>query len=104
MNIVEAFASNTILGIAELIHSLFWIYSWILIISILLTWVRPDPYHPVVVFLTRATEPVLGWFRRKMPFLVMGGFDLSPIVVFLLLKMLDGIIYGTLLAAARGVN
>jgi YggT family protein len=27
------------------------------------------------------TEPVFRWLRRRFPFLVMGGLDLSPLVV-----------------------
>ena len=38
--------------------SVIFLYKWIVIISALLTWVRPDPYNPIVQMLYRLTEPV----------------------------------------------
>ncbi|SNR61345.1 YggT family protein [Humidesulfovibrio mexicanus] len=56
-------------------------YMWVVIVSALLSWVNPDPYNPIVRFLRNATEPLYWRIRRWMPFVVVGGFDLSPIVV-----------------------
>ena len=55
------------------------IYSWILIIRAILSWVNPNPYNPVVQILYRITEPVLAPVRRVVP--PVGGLDLSPLVV-----------------------
>jgi YggT family protein len=62
---------------------------WIVIIAALLSFVRPDPHNPVVQILYRLTEPVLDFIRRKMPFVVFSGVDLSPLVVILGLQLLD---------------
>lgn len=64
-------------------------YFWVVIISALMTWVRPDPYHPVVRFLRAMTEPVFYRIRRAMPFVMIGGFDLSPVVVLLVIQFLQ---------------
>jgi YggT family protein len=47
-------------------------------------------------FLLVVTEPVLGPFRRIIP--PLGMFDISPIVVLLLLDLFQRAIAGTLLA------
>lgn len=65
------------------IDSVLTIYLWIVIISALLSWVNPDPYNPIVRFLRGVTEPVFYKVRSWIPFAVVGGFDLSPIVVLL---------------------
>jgi len=78
-----------VFSIAQLIHTVINIYIWIIIISALLSFVRPDPYNPVVQTLYRLTEPVYGWVRRKMPFLIISGIDLSPLVIILGLQFLD---------------
>jgi YggT family protein len=65
------------------------LYIWIIIISALLSFVRPDPSNPVVQTLYRLTEPVFYWLRRRFPFLVMGGIDLSPLVIILGLQFVD---------------
>ena len=48
------------------------IYMWLIIARALLTWVNPDPFNPIVQFLYKVTEPVLGWVRRRVP-MIFGG-------------------------------
>ncbi len=55
------------------------LYALVLIIRVILSWVNPNPYNPVVSFLYRITEPVLDPVRRIIP--PLGGLDLSPLVV-----------------------
>jgi len=75
-------------------------YFWIVIISALLSWVNPDPYNPVVRFLRGITEPVFYKIRRWIPFAVVGGIDLSPIVVILAIKVCQIVIVGNLMRLA----
>ena len=56
------------------------IFMWIVIARAILSWVSPDPYNPIVRFIYNVTEPVLYPIRRRMP--MIGGIDLSPIIVF----------------------
>lgn len=58
------------------------IYMWIIIIRALLSWVNPDPYNPIVVFLYRVTEPLMFRVRRILPTSGL-GIDISPIVILL---------------------
>ncbi len=76
-------------ALVETLHTVINIYIWIIIIASLLSFVRPDPYHPIVQALYRLTEPVLGFIRQKMPFVVFSGVDLSPLVVLLGLQLVD---------------
>jgi len=81
--------SALIYSIVQLLHTVINVYIWIVIISALLSFVRPDPSNPIVQTLYRLTEPVYSFLRQKMPFLVMGGIDLSPLVIILGLQFLD---------------
>lgn len=63
-------------------------YTWIIIIGALLTWVRPDPYNPIVQIIYRLTEPAYRLVRRMMP-TVFNGLDIAPIVIILLLKLVE---------------
>jgi YggT family protein len=56
------------------------LYKWVIIISALISWVNPDPTNPIVEFLRRVTEPAYAFVRRYIP-TVIGGIDLSPIVI-----------------------
>jgi YggT family protein len=63
-------------------------YWWILLGRVLISWVNADPYNPIVRFLYVTTEPVLARVRRVLP-VYAGGFDLSPIVVWIVLLFLQ---------------
>lgn len=96
--------SHLILAIARVLGIVLNLYMWIVIISALITWVNPDPYNPIVRFLRNMTEPVFYWVRRKMPFVVVGGFDLSPIIVILAIQVLDIFLVGNLNDLARSMH
>jgi len=81
-----------IIEIYWLIRSIGVLYIWIIIIASFLSFVRPDPYNPIVQALTRLTEPVFSFIRKKFPFVVMGGMDLSPLIIIFGLQFLDIII------------
>ncbi|QPJ60610.1 MAG: YggT family protein [Candidatus Nitronauta litoralis] len=58
------------------------VYGWIVFIRVLLSWVNPDPYNPIVQFLSRVTDPVLYKIREKLPMTGV-GLDFSPLVLLL---------------------
>jgi YggT family protein len=72
---------NFTYAVATVLDQLLWLYLWIVIISALLSWVNPDPRNPIVRFLHAVTEPLFFQIRRRLPFVFIGGFDLSPLVV-----------------------
>jgi len=78
-----------IYSIIQLLHTVINLYIWIIIIAALLSFVRPDPRNPIVQILYRLTEPLYDVLRRKMPFLIIGGIDLSPLVIILGLQFID---------------
>jgi len=86
-----------IYSIVQLLHTLITIYIWIVIISALLSFVRPDPSNPLVQTIYRLTEPVYYFIRQKMPFFVMGGIDLTPFALILALQFLDTFMMRTFL-------
>ncbi len=79
-----------------LLRSLMTVYIWIIIIASFLSFVRPDPNNPVVQALYRLTEPAFAFVRRKMPFVIISGIDLSPIVIIVGLQLIDIIVRNTL--------
>jgi YggT family protein len=79
-------------GLAMVLDGVLRLYFWIVIISAVLTWVNPDPYNPIVRTLRGLTEPVFWRVRRWLPFVVVGGIDLSPLVVILGVQLLREVI------------
>ena len=86
---------NIILGLANVLDIVLSSYKWIIIIRALLSWVNPDPYNPIVQFLTRVTEPVLRPLRKLVPTWKM-GIDLSPLIAILICIFLEYALIGNL--------
>lgn len=67
------------------------IYTFVLLIRILITWIpNLDPYNPIVQMLFQVTEPVLEPARKLIP--PIGMIDISPIVVFIVLGILQDLL------------
>ena len=79
--------------IVELADGLLTIYKYILLASVIISWVNADPYNPIVSFIHRVTDPVLKRIRRRMP--DTGMLDLSPLVAFALIYIVQIIVFNT---------
>jgi YggT family protein len=79
---------NFLQAIAVILNTVLTLYFWIVIVSAVLSWVSPDPYNPIVRIIYNLTEPVFNWVRRVLPFTMLGGIDLSPIIVLLVIQFL----------------
>jgi YggT family protein len=70
------------------------IYAFILLARIIISWVTmfgsriPPALDPVVRVVYDLTEPVMAFFRRFIP--PVGGLDLSPIVIFIIIRLAQG--------------
>lgn len=80
--------ANLLIAIARILDLVLTAYTWIIIAQAIISWVRPDPYNPIVRFLDRVTEPVLRPIRRRLP-VSFGGFDFSPLIVLLAIVFLQ---------------
>ena len=83
-------------AIALVLGSLLSLYFWIVIIAAVLTWVRPDPYNPIVRTLRALTEPVFYRVRKWLPFTYSSGMDFSPVVVLLAIELFNRIVITSL--------
>ena len=93
---------NFIKAIADLLNFVLSAYIWIVIARAVISWVNADPYNPVVRFLHQVTDPLLNRIRRFVP--VMGGFDLSPMVLILGVIFLQSFLVPTLRQLAAGLQ
>lgn len=76
-----------VLAILQLIVT---IYFWSVIAIVVASWIAPTSSHPALQLIGQLTEPVMAPVRKVMP--PMGGLDLSPIAVFLLLNVIKMVI------------
>lgn len=66
------------------------IYFWSLIIMIIASWIAPGSSHPALLLINQISEPLMKPFRSILP--PMGGLDLSPILAFLSLQVLEVVV------------
>lgn len=87
---------NLIVALAKIIDMALTLYIWVILGRAIISWVNPDPYNPIVVFLYRVTEPVLSRIRRLIPIRGL-GIDVSPIIVIMIIYFLQMFLVKTMI-------
>ena len=77
------------MGISSLLLAILQVYSWLLLIRVVLSWVNPNPRNELLLMVVKVTEPVLGPLRGLVNF---RGIDFSPILALFLIRILMNII------------
>ncbi len=72
----------SLIGIAATIVK---VYFFSILVSIIFSWIAPSSNHPALALLQQINEPVMAPVRKLLP--PMGGLDLSPILVFILINV-----------------
>ena len=91
-----------ILALARVLNMITMLYTFIVAAAVIISWVNPDPYNPIVRILRQLTEPVFRITRRVMPrALWRTGLDLSPILVFFVLILFDTVVVNLLFDMAK---
>ena len=97
--IITSAASGAIISVLGFIlYGLVSIYILLIFMRIIFSWGQVSYGNRVMRFLVDTTEPLLGPLRRMIP--PLGRFDISPLVAFLLLWLIQTAIAGTLLRTA----
>jgi YggT family protein len=73
---------DVLVGVGQVLSMLLEVYMWIVIIRAVLSWVRPDPYNPIVRFIYGLVDPVTHRLSRFFPTRV-GMVDISPIILII---------------------
>ncbi|HKM14572.1 MAG TPA: YggT family protein [Marinospirillum sp.] len=81
-------------GVTGVLKTVLDLYFFVLVISIVLSWVAPQANHPGAVLVYQLTEPLMAPVRKIIPNL--GGLDLSPIFVFLGINLASSLLVGIL--------
>lgn len=68
-------------AIYDLVALTFDIFIVALFVQAILSWINPDPYHPVSSLLSNLTSPILRPIKKFVP--QMGGLDLSTLIALI---------------------
>ena len=67
------------------------LYSFVVFVSVALSWLRLSPDNPVVRVTSALTEPLLAPLWRVIP--PVGGFDLTPMALLLLIQLVKRLLF-----------
>lgn len=82
-----------IASITEVMNQLLDMLFWLIVIQVILSWVSPG-YNPNTEIFRQMTQPILTPFQRILP--PMGGFDFSPILAILAIKLTQIVVVGSI--------
>ena len=80
------FEHIVLFSLTKLFATLLMTYFFLIIASVILSWVGARMRHPVVPLVTQLTEPVLRPFRKVIP--PIAGIDLSPLFALIAIRFL----------------
>lgn len=83
---LPAMIGLVLMTIAYLLRLTVYLYLFLILIQVVLSWVNPGAYNPVTVLIYQLTEPLLRPARRAFP--PAGGLDWSPLVVLICLNLI----------------
>jgi len=75
-----------ILTMANLLKMILYIYMFTIIIQVIISWINPGAYNPIVTIMSQLTDPILRPVRRIASF--GGGLDFSPLIVLVIIQLL----------------
>jgi YggT family protein len=81
------------ISLYKIIHLAFWMYTILLMVRILSSWIPQLQHQTWVRFIAFYTDPYLGLFRRVIP-PIGGVLDLSPMLAFFALRIAESLILG----------
>jgi len=84
---IPSIAAAMLFSLFSVLDTILTIYFWAVIGSVILSWVAPNSYHPGPQLILQVTEPLFALARRVIPSI--GGLDLSPILIFLVIQILQ---------------
>ena len=92
---------NFLKVLAQLIHLLIQIYILIIIVRSVISWIGNIPPNRLIYILRKLTDPVFRYVHRLFPFAIIGGIDISPILIVIALYFIDNFFYGVLMGYAN---
>ncbi len=74
------------LAITKLLMAVLWLYFFLILAVVILSWVGGRARHPLIPLMYQITDPVLRPIRKLLP--TVGGFDLSPLFAIIAIRFL----------------
>ena len=93
-------AGNLLKTLAQLIHFLIQAYILIIIIRSVISWIGTIPRSQFTIILRKLTDPVFRLVHKWLPFTIIGGIDISPVIIVIALYFIDNFLTSVLMGYA----
>ena len=91
---------NLLKTVAQLFHFVIQAYILIIIVRSVISWIGTVPRNQFTFILRKLTDPVFKFVHRRLPFTIIGGIDISPIIIVMALYFIDNFLYSVLMGYA----
>jgi YggT family protein len=88
-------------GLVQVIDIAIHVYIFIILIRAVISWMGNIPTNNFIILLRRLTDPVFRFVHRHLPFTIIGGIDISPIIIVMALYLINAVVISTLGDYAR---
>ena len=88
--------ANFLSAIAEILNFVFSAYFFVIVFRVIFSWIRIPSLYPVAVIVYKLTEPLLKPIRKYVPPHKMGGLDLSPMILLIILMFIRSFVIQSL--------
>ena len=92
--------THFIISIVDILDMVIRAYIFVIIAAALISWVRPDPFNPIVQLLYRLSAPAYNLIRKLRIPTIFGGIDIAPIIILLGLEFISRFVLGYIRAFA----
>jgi YggT family protein len=86
---------NLFSSIASILNLLLDLYFWVIFARAILSWIKPDPYNPIVRTICRLVDPLTYKISRIIPTRI-GMVDVAPFILMLLIIFVQKFLVATL--------
>lgn len=83
---IPATVGLPVIIVSRLLELIIYIYIFVIIIQIIISWLQPVSYSPLTVLLYQLSQPLFKPIRRYVP--VTAGIDWSPLVALVVLNLM----------------
>ena len=88
--------ANFLLAIARVLNFVVSAYTIVIVFRVILSWIQIPSLYPVAVVVYKLTEPLLRPIRKYVPPQKMGGLDISPMILLVIIMFINSFLIRSL--------
>ena len=92
--------ANFFYALARILNFVVSAYTIIIVFRVILSWIQIPSLYPVAVIVYKLTEPLLKPIRKYVPPQKMGGLDVSPMILLIILMFINSFVIRSLIQYA----